>query len=434
MLKNKLLILIFFFVIAINNLKAEQGDLEKLYRAVSKELDVGTYEDFKAKMQTVADRKRFYEMISEQYDLGTYEIYEKRLGYLSKDTLSREFLTREDYLKLLWNSFAKANGDFDNYEEFKSFMSNHNARRVFYEQATDQGYELGSYEVYERRVRGGMILLGDPRKKMYDVLVAPDVNLYSGDYESFQKKYSTPQHIEELFVILSSQELYTRSFDSFKVQYFPEFFPEELKQILQDYVETANSGKYPNWDELHKQFPEFKNFDKQVLKDYVATANSGKYSSLDEVNTKFPELFPYLEVGVRDSEAKQKKLSPNINWQIIIWIVIGLILMVLIWYLFKTGIIKKISSYLLNVFHSFTVWFKKNKKTIGVSIAVILTIAIITNPSVNTFKSFLRSKGYPKTKIEHLAGRYANFYIFSIYKYEGESYLGFFGNFIQNSN
>src|SRR5690606_15520696 len=112
---------------------------------------------------------------------------------------------------------------------------------------------------------------------------------------------------------------------------------------------------------------------------------------------KYCPEWTLLNDGVisKDSEVKQKDLSSNVNWQILTWVVIGLISMVLIWYLFKTGIIKKIASYLSNVFYLFTVWFKKNKKRIGVSVAVILTIAIITNPSVNTFKSFLRSKGYP---------------------------------------
>lgn len=63
------------------------------------------------------------------------------------------------------------------------------------------------------------------------------------------------------------------------------------KNILRDYIATANSGKYGTIEEVNSKFPELKDYDTQLLKDYLATANSGKYSTLDEVNGKFPEFF-----------------------------------------------------------------------------------------------------------------------------------------------
>lgn len=70
------------------------------------------------------------------------------------------------------------------------------------------------------------------------------------------------------------------------------------KSILEEYVATANSGKYKSFDEINAKFPELKGYDAGVLEEYVATANSGKYKSWDEINEKFPELF---------SDKKKKK-------------------------------------------------------------------------------------------------------------------------------
>lgn len=79
---------------------------------------------------------------------------------------------------------------------------------------------------------------------------------------------------------------------------------EKLKQLLQDYVATANSGKYKSLDEVNAKFPELNGYDKAILSDYVATVNSGKYASIDEVNSKFPEFSPKSnEVSQIGSEA-----------------------------------------------------------------------------------------------------------------------------------
>jgi len=61
-------------------------------------------------------------------------------------------------------------------------------------------------------------------------------------------------------------------------------------KVLEEYVLTANSGKYKSWDEINSKFPELKGYDSKVLEEYVTTANSGKYKSWDEINSKFPEF------------------------------------------------------------------------------------------------------------------------------------------------
>jgi GNAT superfamily N-acetyltransferase len=76
------------------------------------------------------------------------------------------------------------------------------------------------------------------------------------------------------------------------------------KTILEEYIATANSGKYKSMAEVHSKFPELKDFSPDLMEEYVATANSGKYKTIDEVNLKFPEF----------SDTSKKKASlPNFS-------------------------------------------------------------------------------------------------------------------------
>ena len=77
---------------------------------------------------------------------------------------------------------------------------------------------------------------------------------------------------------------------------------EKLAKLLKDYVATAASGKYKDWDEINSKFPELKDYDPQILKDYVATAASGKYKSWDEINGKFPEFSSATTAPVKKKE------------------------------------------------------------------------------------------------------------------------------------
>jgi len=55
-------------------------DLKKLYEAISTKFDVGSFDDFSAKMETEDMRKSFYDTVSGKgIDLGDYEQYESRL-------------------------------------------------------------------------------------------------------------------------------------------------------------------------------------------------------------------------------------------------------------------------------------------------------------------------------------------------------------------
>lgn len=55
-----------------------------LYDAVSKEYNVGTYEEFDRKLQDPKKRKAFYGGVGSQYNLGSYDEFEQKLGYSGK--------------------------------------------------------------------------------------------------------------------------------------------------------------------------------------------------------------------------------------------------------------------------------------------------------------------------------------------------------------
>ena len=56
-------------------------DLNSLWTSVSNKFDVGSFEEFSAKMQTTEQRKSFFDgMVAQDVDLGDYNQYEARLG------------------------------------------------------------------------------------------------------------------------------------------------------------------------------------------------------------------------------------------------------------------------------------------------------------------------------------------------------------------
>jgi len=87
--------------------------------------------------------------------------------------------------------------------------------------------------------------------------------------------------------------------------------PDKIEKILQDYIATANSGKYNSWDEVNSKFPELKGYDASVLQDYVTTANSGKYKTIEDVNAKFPELFKKKSSNGASVVSKPELQSPS---------------------------------------------------------------------------------------------------------------------------
>lgn len=54
--------------------------LKSLFDKVDAKFDIGTFEEFKGKMQTTEQRKKFFDKVSEKFDIGTFEDMEKRLS------------------------------------------------------------------------------------------------------------------------------------------------------------------------------------------------------------------------------------------------------------------------------------------------------------------------------------------------------------------
>lgn len=59
-----------------------------LYDAVSKDYDLGSYEDFEKKLQNSSKRKAFYEGVGSKYDLGTFQEFENKVAPVKKKELS----------------------------------------------------------------------------------------------------------------------------------------------------------------------------------------------------------------------------------------------------------------------------------------------------------------------------------------------------------
>ena len=56
-----------------------------LYDAVSKDYDIGTYDEFTSKLSDPTKREAFFKGVGAEYDLGDYETFSKKLGYDSKE-------------------------------------------------------------------------------------------------------------------------------------------------------------------------------------------------------------------------------------------------------------------------------------------------------------------------------------------------------------
>src|ERR1700743_2475582 len=55
-----------------------------LYYAVSKKSDIGSYDEFKNKLQDPSKRKAFYDGVGKEYDLGSYDEFQQKIGTLKK--------------------------------------------------------------------------------------------------------------------------------------------------------------------------------------------------------------------------------------------------------------------------------------------------------------------------------------------------------------
>ena len=85
----------------------------------------------------------------------------------------------------------------------------------------------------------------------------------------------------------------------------------EVKDILQEYVATANNPKYKSdWNIINSKFPELKGYDAKLLQEYVATANNPQYkSNFQTINSKFPELFSQQQQAIQPKQTTTNGIS-----------------------------------------------------------------------------------------------------------------------------
>ena len=65
-------------------LQPSQDKSKILYDAVSKDYDIGSYDEFSSKLQNPEKRKAFYEGVGKEYALGSYEEFESKVAPLKK--------------------------------------------------------------------------------------------------------------------------------------------------------------------------------------------------------------------------------------------------------------------------------------------------------------------------------------------------------------
>lgn len=65
-------------------IQPKQDKSKLLYDAVSKDYEIGTYDEFKTKLQSPEKRKSFYEGVGSEYSLGTYDEFESKINNVKK--------------------------------------------------------------------------------------------------------------------------------------------------------------------------------------------------------------------------------------------------------------------------------------------------------------------------------------------------------------
>jgi len=57
-----------------------EDNRRKLYNALSKDYDMGTFDQFCKDIQDEGKRKKLYDVTSKEYDYGSYDSFSKQLG------------------------------------------------------------------------------------------------------------------------------------------------------------------------------------------------------------------------------------------------------------------------------------------------------------------------------------------------------------------
>ena len=94
----------------------------------------------------------------------------------------------------------------------------------------------------------------------------------------------------------------------------------DLKEVLQEYVATANNPAYNgDYEVINSKFPELADYDPEVLEEYVATANNPSYGGdYNVINSKFPEFGIQTEQATEESTTTTPTPEPDVKgWEAI---------------------------------------------------------------------------------------------------------------------
>ena len=68
-----------------------QDKTKLLYDAVSKDYNIGTYDDFSKKLQDSSKRKAFYDGVGTEYNLGTFDDFSAKIGEVDLKKKTKKF-------------------------------------------------------------------------------------------------------------------------------------------------------------------------------------------------------------------------------------------------------------------------------------------------------------------------------------------------------
>lgn len=123
-----------------------EANLSKLYGDLIDKFDLGSYEEYKQKMDNEELRKSLYDAITKKIkdtNFGTWEEFNEHLGY----TLS---VTRSPNKKAIKRLYDEIKGEYKvgSIEEFEKYLSNEDNRRLLYVALQDSQIDYGTWEEF----------------------------------------------------------------------------------------------------------------------------------------------------------------------------------------------------------------------------------------------------------------------------------------------
>lgn len=188
-------------------------DLTKLHGVVSSKFDIGSVDEFSAKMQTPEDRKKFYDLVSSKgFDLGDYNEYESRLsvkkkeqsGFLSRVQDAVAYASPEPSAQQSQPSSKVTEGDVSQFQEsygtgkLKNFEKrlNQPEKNIQNEDGTTSTHKMMSANVDGKEIALPTIVEIDGKLKELSINEAIDHALRTGEYKEFKTQEEAQAYAE----------------------------------------------------------------------------------------------------------------------------------------------------------------------------------------------------------------------------------------------